>query len=286
MNKKNCLAVLLTCHNRKEKTVACLTALYNCIIPESYVFEVFLVDDGSTDGTSQAIKEKFPQVHIIKGNGNLYWNQGMRLAWKTAIVETTPDFFLWLNDDTNIDNDSLIHLFECYNEYKNRQVSESIVVGSCRNEIDIDKFSYGLRKNGNIIVPNGSLQNGDFLNGNLVLISKAVYTKLDILSNCYTHAMGDYDYGLRALDNGIELITTKKYIATCESNIGLPKWCDPMVNFFNRWKALHTPLGLNIKEYKIFRKNFWPKNYMMSILKVYLRCLMPRFYNKISAYAK
>ena len=86
--------------------------------------------------------------------------------------------------------------------------------------------------------------------------------------------------------SGIELITTKKYIATCESNIGLPKWCDPRINFFNRWKALHTQLGLNIKEYKIFRKRFWPKNYIMSILKVYLRCLVPSFYNKISGNAK
>jgi len=98
--------------------------------------------------------------------------------------------------------------------------------------------------------------------------------------------MVDYDYGLRALENGIELITTKKYIATCESNIGLPKWRDPKLGLLDRWIALHTPIGLNIKEYKIFRKRFWPKNYIMSILKVYLRCLAPSFYNKISGNAK
>jgi len=280
------IAVLLTCHNRKDKTLLCLDSFFKAEKPSGFSFDIFLVDDGSNDGTSCQVLKKYPSIKVIQGDGNLFWNKGMRLAWKTAIKKQEYNFYLWLNDDTNIDNDSLIQLFECYNEYKNRQVSESIVVGSCRNEIDIDEFSYGLRKNGNIIVPNDNLQNGNMLNGNLVLISKAVYTKLGILSNCYTHAMGDYDYGLRALENGIELITTKKYIATCESNIGLPKWRDPKLGLLDRWIALHTPIGLNIKEYKIFRKRFWPKNYIMSILKVYLRCLAPSFYNKISGNAK
>jgi GT2 family glycosyltransferase len=276
------IAVLLACHNRKDKTISCLNSLFKANLFLNYSLEVYLVDDASIDGTSKAITNFFPSVNIIKGNGNLYWNQGMRLAWKTSVKKNIPDFFIWLNDDTNIDVDALLHLFECYNEYISINSTEVIIVGSCRNKIDEDKYSYGLRKNHVKIIPNGKIQNGNMLNGNLVLISKAVYTKLGILSNCYTHAMGDYDYGLRALENGIQLITTKKYIATCESNIGLPKWCDPRINFFNRWKVLHTPLGLNIKEYKIYRKRFWPKNYIMSISKVYLRCLMPSFYNKIS----
>ena len=284
MQKK--IAVLLTCHNRKQVTLDSLTRFFDAIKPDNYVFDIFLVDDGSSDGTSSAIKLDFPDINMIIGSGNLYWNQGMRLAWKTAIQKYTPDFFLWLNDDTNLDIDAIIHLFECYNEYKNSHENNAIIVGSCRNENDIDEFSYGLRNNGNKIIPNGKIQKGNMLNGNLVLISDAVYAKLGILSNSYTHAMGDYDYGLRALENGIQLITTKKYIATCKSNIGLPKWRDPKIGIFNRLKSLNTPLGLNIKEYKIFRKRFWPKNYIMSIFKVYLRCLAPSFYNKMTDNAK
>ena len=60
---------------------------------------VYLVDDGSTDGTSEAVKKNFPQVNIIKGDGTLFWNGGMRVAFSKA-MESEHDYYLWLNDDT------------------------------------------------------------------------------------------------------------------------------------------------------------------------------------------
>ena len=64
------IAALLTCFNRKDKTITCLNSVLN-IIPTCHVY---LVDDASTDGTSEAIKQNFPQVNIIQGNGNLFWS--------------------------------------------------------------------------------------------------------------------------------------------------------------------------------------------------------------------
>ena len=61
------LAVLLTCFNRKATTLRCLEQLNKQNITAS--MDVFLCDDGSTDGTSDAIKKLFPQVYIIKGSG-------------------------------------------------------------------------------------------------------------------------------------------------------------------------------------------------------------------------
>ena len=82
--KMNRIAVLLTCHNRSEKTTACLHSLFQCYLPSDFVLDVFLVDDGSTDGTAELVTEKFPKVIIIHGDGNLFWNRGMHLAWSYA----------------------------------------------------------------------------------------------------------------------------------------------------------------------------------------------------------
>ena len=87
------IAVLITCHNRKAKTVACLHALFANDLPKDYSLEIFLVDDGSTDGTEQAVRGRYPKVNIIKGDGNLYWNGGMRVAFADAI-EQGFDIFL------------------------------------------------------------------------------------------------------------------------------------------------------------------------------------------------
>ena len=58
------IAVLITCHNRREKTLKCLQSLYFNILSKNYVIEIFLVDDGSTDGTANAVFKKFPLVNI------------------------------------------------------------------------------------------------------------------------------------------------------------------------------------------------------------------------------
>lgn len=274
------IAVLLTCHNRKDKTLDCLASFYEAIKSNGFTFKIFLVDDGSIDGTASAIKMKYSKVNLINGSGNLFWNKGMRLAWQKAIESNLKyDFFLWLNDDILLKKDAIEHLFDCYNNYKLNKAVDSIIVGACSESNESNEFSYGLRLNQKSIKPNGKLQTGNLMNGNLVLIPNAVYEKIGILSNNYTHAMGDFDYGLRAIEAGFKLITTMKFVAVCETHINLPDWCNHKKSFLKRWQSLHSPLGLNIIEYKLFRKRFWPKTYLISIIKIYFRFLFPRFYN-------
>ena len=81
------IAILMTCHNRRETTLRCLEslALEKRVGVGQWKIDVFLVDDGSTDGTDEAVKATFPKVNVIRGTGNLYWAKGMELAWKTCL---------------------------------------------------------------------------------------------------------------------------------------------------------------------------------------------------------
>lgn len=276
----NRIAVLLTCFNRKNKTLDCLDNLFGTDMPHRInQLDVYLVDDGSTDGTSEAVKNKFPQVTVIKGTGNLFWNQGMRLAWDTASQSNKYDFYLWLNDDVLLEKFALIELFDCYLETLNKYNTNGLITGAFKNtELD-GVFSYGGRSELGEVIPNGSLQKCKYINGNAVLVSNDIFSVLGNLSVDYTHAMGDFDYGLRALEAGFTNITTKQYIGVCSVNQS-PNWSSPDLPLKKRLKLFNSPIGLNYKEYILFRKKFWGIKWVMFAFKAYLRVLAPSFYEK------
>lgn len=60
---------------------------------------VVIVDDGSTDGTYEWIKNNYPQVHLLKGNGNLWWSGGINIAVRYAIDQLKCDYIVWWNND-------------------------------------------------------------------------------------------------------------------------------------------------------------------------------------------
>lgn len=280
---KKIIAVLLTCHNRKDKTLECLKAFYEQEgLNSDYLAEVFLVDDASTDGTAVAIKDKYPLVNVIQGNGHLFWNQGMRLAWKTATKTKDYDFYFWLNDDTILDTNALVNLIEVYQNATALEQKEVLITAACRAEVGTESFSYGGRTDAGAVLPNGKLQSCTYINGNAVLIPKAIYKGVGNLSDDYTHGMGDFDYGLRALAAGFRSYTTTDYVATCPTNEGIPGWCNPTLPLNKRWELLHSPRGLNINEYIKFRKKFWGIRWISFTIKAYAKMLNPKLYQKIS----
>jgi len=54
------IVAMLTCHNRKDLTLACLNKLCSQVLPDDFSLEFVVVDDGSRDGTAEAIREAFP----------------------------------------------------------------------------------------------------------------------------------------------------------------------------------------------------------------------------------
>lgn len=241
------IAVLLTCFNRKEKTKLCLNNLYSQDLPSSSDLEVFICDDNSTDGTSDMIKREFPKCRITLGNGFLYWGGGMRAAWELANQSGEFDFFLWLNDDTFLLENTIIKLIEDYN----RIGKPAIITAACKKP-GTEIFSYGGSSHLGNIIPNGRIQKVEFINGNLVLIPNQIFKEIGFNSTKYTHYLGDFDYGLRAQKEGFECYTTSTYLAECDFN-SIQNWADPAKSFRERWKMLHNVKGRAISEYVTYK---------------------------------
>ena len=90
------LALVITSHNRREVTAACLERLARQIDPG---FAVILVDDGSSDGTREMVRSRFPQTLLLEGNGNLWWTAATNLGVQEARARGAQAI-MTLNDDT------------------------------------------------------------------------------------------------------------------------------------------------------------------------------------------
>ena len=89
--------IIIPVHNRKALTLACLENLK--INSNLQKYQVIVVDDGSSDLTSEEVVANYPEVIILKGDGNLWWTGAMALGM-TYAYEKGADYFIWLNDDS------------------------------------------------------------------------------------------------------------------------------------------------------------------------------------------
>ena len=199
------LAVLITSHNRKPLTLRCLRALISQELPPGMQAEIYLLDDGSQDGTSQAVAHAFPAVRILRGSGNLFWCRGMREAWRVAALED-PDFYLLLNDDTFLKPKALKTLLATWSHphpWPESPQTEKVVVGTCQDP-QTRQRSYGGQIRPGLhpgrlipVTPTTEPSPCDTFEANLVLIPRGVTRTLGMFDD-FAHAMADTDYGLRA----------------------------------------------------------------------------------------
>lgn len=254
--KKN-IAVLMTVHNRKEKTLACVKNILQQEGLQNITLQVYLTDDGCTDGTIEAVKEYFPDLIIIKGNGSLFWNRGMNYAWREA-AKSEHDFYLWLNDDTMLKKEAINILIKCAEQTN----SQSIIVGSTYASESIPLLTYGGRKRNRkhtLIPPHENhLIECDTFNGNIVLIPRNVFQKVGYNDEYFHHSFGDIEYGLRASKLGLKNYIAPGILGYCKRNNPIPIFRRKNISLFKRYKLLYSPLGYNPKEDYHLNKKFYP----------------------------
>ena len=78
--------ILLPVHNRRELT----RDFIDCLKAQTYQnFHLVLIDDGSTDGTDQMVRERIENLTVIRGNGDWWWagslQQGFNYLKKKAV---------------------------------------------------------------------------------------------------------------------------------------------------------------------------------------------------------
>lgn len=103
--------VVVPVHNRKRLTLQCLRSLRGAD-QSGLDVHIIVVDDGSTDGTSEAIHHQFPLAEVIVGDGNLWYTAGTNRGIQAAFSRR-PDYVLAINDDQVFHAQALQRLVSC-----------------------------------------------------------------------------------------------------------------------------------------------------------------------------
>ncbi len=282
------VAVLMTCHNRQEKTLLSLEAFYQQDLPLGVEVQVYLMDDGSTDGTAEAVRTIYPQVKLLQGNGSLFWNGGMRLAFAEAL-KSDYDYYLWLNDDTLLYPKALVTLLATSCRLADQGYVRAIVTGSTCNP-ETGAHTYGgvlrsswwrpLRFQG--VEPGEEAKHCDTMNGNCVLIPKEAVRVVGNLDPAFSHYVGDYDYGLRARQQGCTVWVAPGYTGTCLPNPSCGRMTHSDLTLRKRWQKIGQPKGLAVKdatlqpleEWRVFAYRhggpFWPIHWLLPYRRLLL----------------
>lgn len=252
--------------------------------------KIYVTDDGCTDGTPEAVQKKFPEVTIIKGDGTLFWAEGMRAAWSEAL-KSSYDAYLLMNDDTDVYEHVLSELLKAHDYCLENFKSTGIYLGATENSAG--KLTYG----GSVLTnsflakqkrlhPNGTFQECDLGNANIMFVTREVVNKIGMLSGGYAHGKADYDYTLMAKKNGFKILLSSIFCGLCENDHR-----DYYENFENktlteRKKLLNNPTGIDFKSQLKYNKKFFPLRYPFVLFFGYFKVYFPNLYLKLLNFRK
>jgi len=245
--------------------------------------QVYLTDDGCTDGTAEAVHLEFPEVNILQGTGSLFWAGGMRFSWN-EVIKKNYDIYLLLNDDTNVFLNVFAEMITTHEFSLKNYGTGGIYIGSTK-DLKTNQLSYGgaIIKNNFFytykhIIPNGEIQECNLGNGNIMFVSDNVIKTIGILSESYIHGIADIDYTLTANKNNIPVLITPNYCGECCKD--KPNTYDSFrrLPFTKRIDYLKSPVGLAFYENLKFMKRHFPYRLPIVYFIGWFKVFFPNLY--------
>ncbi len=277
-SKKPAVLIIVVFHNGQTQTIRCLESIKSLRYPS---FSVTVVDDGSTDGSSETIGKLFPDVEILKADGTLWCNGSFNLAMRDCLQKGF-ELFLLLNNDNVIEPEALNYLVETHLS-RNAPIVGSLV--GCLHQPDTVSYAgkrIDWKRGCNISVYNAMKINDitpevlevDFLGFQGVLISKCVFESIGLFdSKIFKHYCGDADFYLRAGKAGFKTLVDTRSVVWDDVNTKGPTGPSPsLIEFIGNLASVKSIAHLPTR-YRFYKRHapvFWLKpfgKYYLELLR-------------------
>ncbi|MGB3787125.1 MAG: glycosyltransferase [Phormidesmis sp.] len=243
------LAITIPVRNRKNFTNAILQQLTDQIARQSAVVEpssssitIVVVDDGSSDGTPELIEQRYPDVHLLKGDGDLWWTGAIARAMTYVANTLQTDYIVWLNDDITLADNFISQLIECCQQPD----AKVLTGGTICDQYHPDWIVFGGVIASHLINDTAQFTQPtidvDTLNGNIAVLPARIIADIGLPdTRRFRHYGGDFEYICRAKENG--------YIARLSSHLRATTEYRPadVIRYMPLWIQWATSKGLSAK---------------------------------------
>jgi GT2 family glycosyltransferase len=211
--------VVVAVFNRRAYTEKCLEQLQSQSVDD---MKIVVVDDGSSDGTAEAIKEKFPDIILLEGDGSLYWTGSMHLGVAAVLDRCAlDDYLLVVNDDLVFDESFVQSLLDVSKKYPDAMIHAR---NSFLDKKDIIEFGgrvinfwtakgcWSNKGRSSDEFPAGHVERSDVLWGRGLLVPMRIVKDVGNYDRRYQQS-GDPEFSRRAAKAGYRLLVAYDVVA-------------------------------------------------------------------------
>jgi GT2 family glycosyltransferase len=210
-------------HNRRRETIQCLRSLLRSRV-EDIDLHVVVVDDGSTDGTAEAVRLEFPDVEIIAADGSLWYTAGTNRGLQAAL-KLDPDLILAFNNDSIFDENCLSRLVACAVRHPRSVVGALLLEWDAPHKVfqvapRWETWSGGFRhwQNQTVWTVPAAPWQVDLIVGNCVLYPAAAVREVGLMNEKKFPQYGDAEYTPRMRRHGWHLLIEPRARVFCKPN--------------------------------------------------------------------
>lgn len=203
------ISVVIVNWNEKQFLCECLDSLLKSNYSD---YEIIVVDNASTDGSAEMVKESYSMIKLIVNKTNLGFNKGVNLGIKKA----RGDIIFLLNNDATVDKDCLkeiaklgkepnIGIIGCKTYYPRSDIIQS--AGFKITSLAHARARGGLQKDHGQL---DKLEDVDYVSGNAMAIKREIIRKVGFFDSI---GISDLEMCLRAKLLGYRVVYSPEAVA-------------------------------------------------------------------------